>query len=718
MAVLCLFGFPTASAQKKNLFVLDGRASTDQNMSEGIHITIFNETGNKALPGIDLDERGYFHITLSYQKTYLVGFQYQGYYTKIFEVSTVVPADVLSVDPYFKPFRFQVTLHPAIEGLQPEFSKKPIARIHYSKDVDGFEAAAVYSDKKINKQIEKAVAENVERKVNEQLSRAEDYQAQGQWELAMAAIKQAKDLDPRDSDLKKKIRDAGKEVKSKEKEPDTSSRQYAMYINEGDIRFNEKSFDDAKSAYQKALNVVPGDSLAQARLKLVDERLQAMADEKARLFAEAAAKDKAFSQAVNKADSLFGRKEYPDAKLAYQQALTIIPNSEKPQRQIAEINRLIARDASLAAAFTDAVSRGNQQLGAKNYRPAVDIFNEALNMKPGDATVTALRDSATVLLKNQQARQQALAAARAKEGHFRDLMDQGDKAFAVASYEQAVNFFGQAYRLKEDSVARRKGLEAQNMLDQQQLASVQQTAAKAAENAVASELTNVSSDYQKQIAEADQAFKRGEWAGARFYYFEALKEKPGDTYAGAQVNECDELIAAHITADMQQKYLVFLSNGDIGFLDENYASARLNYRKALNIKPWEKYPRRKLEAIDRAMKNWKSDEERRKFTDAIEKADDAFDKGEYAVARFYYRQAAGIKADTVADERLQEIASIIAGVRQSSIDNQYNEEVRKADAAFHQKNRTVARFYYQKAIQLKPNEAYPKDQLKKLQADN
>jgi hypothetical protein len=256
------------------------------------------------------------------------------------------------------------------------------------------------------------------------------------------------------------------------------------------------------------------------------------------------------------------------------------------------------------------------------------------------------------------------------------------------------------------------------MLDQQQLASVQQTAAKAAENAVASELTNVSSDYQKQIAEADQAFKRGEWAGARFYYFEALKEKPGDTYAGAQVNECDELIAAHITADMQQKYLVFLSNGDIGFLDENYASARLNYRKALNIKPWEKYPRRKLEAIDRAMKNWKSDEERRKFTDAIEKADDAFDKGEYAVARFYYRQAAGIKADTVADERLQEIASIIAGVRQSSIDNQYNEEVRKADAAFHQKNRTVARFYYQKAIQLKPNEAYPKDQLKKLQADN
>ncbi len=167
---------------------------------------------------------------------------------------------------------------------------------------------------------------------------------------------------------------------------------------------------------------------------------------------------------------------------------------------------------------------------------------------------------------------------------------------------------------------------------------------------------------------------------------------------------------------MQQKYLAFIANGDNSFLQENYANARLNYRKALDIKPWEKYPRRKMEAIDRAMQDWKSDEQRRQFTAAIEKADDAFDKGEYAVARFYYRRAANIKADTVADERLKEIASIIAGARQSSIDNLYKEEIRKADTAFHQKNPTVARFYYQKALQLKPDETYPQEQLKKIQA--
>ena len=714
MAVLCLFGPPTATAQKKNLFVLDGRASTDRNISEDIRITVFNETDNKDLPGFDLDKRGYFHITLPYQKTFLVGFQHEGYYTKIFEVSTVVPENVWAVDPYFAPFRFQVTLHPAIEGLQPEFSKKPIAKIHYSKDADGFEAVAVFDDKKINQQIKKAVADNEERKVNEQLTQAANYQSQGQWELAMAAIERAKDMDPKDSELKKKIREAEKDVKSTENKPDVSKQQYAMYISEGDTRFGEKAYDDAKGAYQKALNMVPGDSLAQVKLKMVDERLQSIADEQARLFAEAAARDKAFGMAMDKADSLFSLKEYPDAKLAYQKALTIMPNSDKPPKQIAEIDRLIVRSASLEAAFSEAITKGNQQMNAMAYQSAVDLYNKALDLKPDDKTVIALRDSASVLLKNEQVRQQHLATVRAKETHFRELMEQGDKALAAASYEQAVNLFGQAYSLKDDSVARRKGLEAQSMLDRQKTAS--EVAVVPVEQKVAVPVkANPSSAYEKQVAEADEAFKRSEWSGARFYYFEALKEKPGDTYAETQVSECDKLIAANITADMQQKYLAFIANGDNSFLQENYANAKLNYTKALDIKPWEKYPRRKLESIDRAMEDWKSDEERRQFTEAIEKADNAFDSGEYAVARFYYRQAASIKADTVADDRLREIASIIAGARQSSIDNQFTEEIRKADEAFQQKNPTVARFYYQKALQLKPNETYPKEQLKKLQ---
>ena len=45
---------------------------------------------------------------------------------------------------------------------------------------------------------------------------------------------------------------------------------------------------------------------------------------------------------------------------------------------------------------------------------------------------------------------------------------------------------------------------------------------------------------------------------------------------------------------------------------------------------------------------------------------------------------------------------------------QFNKFVEMADAAMQSKNYTLARFNYNKALTLRPNEKYPKDQLKKL----
>jgi hypothetical protein len=47
---------------------------------------------------------------------------------------------------------------------------------------------------------------------------------------------------------------------------------------------------------------------------------------------------------------------------------------------------------------------------------------------------------------------------------------------------------------------------------------------------------------------------------------------------------------------------------------------------------------------------------------------------------------------------------------------QYFDAIKKADEAVIQKNVAIARFYFQKAISLKPNEEYPKQQLKRLSA--
>ena len=64
--------------------------------------------------------------------------------------------------------------------------------------------------------------------------------------------------------------------------------------------------------------------------------------------------------------------------------------------------------------------------------------------------------------------------------------------------------------------------------------------------------------------------------------------------------------------------------------------------------------------------------------------------------------------------QLAEVEKLISTSDLSGTDAQYIDAIKKAEEAVVQKNIAIARFYFQKAMSLKPEEAYPKEQLKKL----
>jgi hypothetical protein len=64
--------------------------------------------------------------------------------------------------------------------------------------------------------------------------------------------------------------------------------------------------------------------------------------------------------------------------------------------------------------------------------------------------------------------------------------------------------------------------------------------------------------------------------------------------------------------------------------------------------------------------------------------------------------------------RLKEIESIVNGSETKKNDAAYADFIKKGNDAVAQKNSAIARFYYQKAIALKPNESYPKEELQKI----
>jgi tetratricopeptide (TPR) repeat protein len=89
----------------------------------------------------------------------------------------------------------------------------------------------------------------------------------------------------------------------------------------------------------------------------------------------------------------------------------------------------------------------------------------------------------------------------------------------------------------------------------------------------------------------------------------------------------------------------------------------------------------------------------------------------YSSARFYYGKAKEILPwESYPAGQLKIIEKLIS-TDLSETDAQYFDAIKKADDAVSQKSYAVARFYFQKAISLKPDEEYPKQQLKRLAAE-
>lgn len=102
-----------------------------------------------------------------------------------------------------------------------------------------------------------------------------------------------------------------------------------------------------------------------------------------------------------------------------------------------------------------------------------------------------------------------------------------------------------------------------------------------------------------------------------------------------------------------------------------------------------------------------------KYDRIVEKADQNFSEQKYQEAKKLYTEAASIKSEEIyPKEQLYAIDSI---QRKLELDIRYDEKVQKADLLYSQSEYLEASQYYFDALNVKPDEAYPVDQIKKIQ---
>ena len=568
------------------------------------------------------------------------------------------------------------------------------------------------------------------------------------YQEAISDFKGALTLKPEDQVARQKLTSAEGLLAKLNTDKARAEEEFNRLVALGDENVSKKNYPEAISGYNGALKIKPSDASCLNKLSAAEKLLAQSEADKAKL-------EENFKQLLASGDKNITDQKYPEAISDFKGALTLKPEDPVARQKLTSAEGLLAKlntdKARAEEEFNRLVALGDENVSKKNYPEAISGYNGALKIKPSDASCQAKLSAAEKLLAQSEADKAKL------ENNFKQLLASGDKNIIDQKYPEAVSNFKEALSLKpEDAVARQKlssaegllvRLNAEKAMAEEEFrrlvalgdenvsrknyseAIVGYNGAlkiKPTDAATISKLKDAEEvfskksdtkndyDYQSNISQGDENYKKSQWAVARFYYVKALNVKPEDKYSITRLEACDKMIDANITADKLQQYTNLIAEGDKAFMAENYSSARFYYHSSLELLPWEAYPSGKLKEIDGILMQKLTLKEREEFKQNQQKADEALGKREYSIARFYYNKANEINHDEYCLLKLKEIENIINGSEEKRVDSEYAGLIKKANDAVQQKNIALARYYYQKAAILKPGETYSTEELKKL----
>lgn len=281
---------------------------------------------------------------------------------------------------------------------------------------------------------------------------------------------------------------------------------------------------------------------------------------------------------------------------------------------------------------------------------------------------------------------------------YEELIKKADREFESRSYVDARKTYQEAQSVKPKENYPKIRIELINTL----LADLQKKSLEKERN----------ESYYALVDKADILLEEKKYAPARSYYVEASGLKPEQQYPKDKIKLIDQIFAQKEA--VERKYNNAISLGDRMFKEEKYPSAKTSYEEAMRIKEDENYPREQIERIERLLAKLESEKAQEAlYKETIAKADTFFSEKNWYDAKDTYEIASGLKKDIhYPKQRIQEIERILKEEK-NQLDN-YTNEIARGDNAFEEKKWDNAKNYYKKALEFKPNEIYPQEQLKKI----
>ncbi len=401
-----------------------------------------------------------------------------------------------------------------------------------------------------------------------------------------------------------------------------------------------------------------------------------------------------YAELIERADGLFEVKSYNEARDNYKQASGIKPRENYPKDKIKLIDQILGdlanreKSKNQEEAYFAFIEKADVLFEEKKYSEARSYYVEALKISPEKQHP---QDQVSLIDKMEN-------ELKALERDYKKAIAEGDKLLKARKYSPAKEYYEEALGLKPDKVYPRMQIELIEGFLLDELA-----------------MKELEEDYQEAIEKADAFFKEESFGNSREMYEEALFLKPKERYPKDQISEIERRLA-----EIEQSMGLYASailEADGLFEKEQWGASRKAYERAIEVKPVEVYPKEQIKRIDeKLLVIAAAGEQEKTYQEILKRADDLFQKEDWAASKDQYFAALKIKStESYPQEQIEKLEVILADLaKKKEEDERYYTLLANADNHFNAEAWTEALVQYKAASELRIEEKYPKTQIEKV----
>lgn len=483
-----------------------------------------------------------------------------------------------------------------------------------------------------------------------------------------------------------KLTDAKKQLNDL-KNTEQINADFTKLMAEGKTAFDGKEYDQALAKYESAKSLKPTETAPQTKIDEIKLILIKQAEENK--------KNENITKLLTEGEALIASKSWEDAKVKYNQVLTLAPAHETAKAKIKEIDAALAELKTLAdkdAKFTELVSKGDADAAADKGDLAIANYKLALKIKEDAGVqqkIVAIQSKLDEALANKEL-----------NANYQAEITEADKLFGEKKYTQAKDKYSAALGLKpletypKEKITAIETLLAKELADKEKADKIKQLLAEGATLMTAKNYENAKTKYESVLAiddanstaqtklneintalasQMDQAAKDKEFNVLKTEGLSLLSQNQlnpaktkltaalqikDDAEVKSKIAEIDATLKAN--ADKTAKITSLLTEGQKLYDDKKLAESKLKYEAVLSLESENTEAKSKITAIDAALaQQMNADQQKAEFEKLKKEGFDLAKAQNYEGAIAKLQSALQIQNDPTVQAKLDEVKGIL-----------------------------------------------------------